>query len=136
VPSPKGGEERAFDLRALIELVRNRIEENRVTHPDSVVAVPVGQRERPPRRGPRRRSRRSRRARPEARLCDARARGRRAEIAELKFLLNHAVSSGGVTMGYLHPSLEHLRGWQDKATARLPAGIGLPQMTPPCSRDS
>jgi hypothetical protein len=32
-------------------------------------------------------------------------------IAELKFLLNHAVSSGGVTMGYLHPSLHHLRGW-------------------------
>jgi integrase len=38
VPSPKGGEERAFDLPlsgALIGLVRRRIEENRVTHPDS-----------------------------------------------------------------------------------------------------
>jgi hypothetical protein len=34
-------------------------------------------------------------------------------IAELKFLLNHAVSSGGVTMGYLHPSLEHLAEWQE-----------------------
>jgi hypothetical protein len=44
---------------------------------------------------------------------------------ELKFLLNHAVSSGGVTMGYLHPSLEHLRGWQERATARILAAIGL-----------
>ena len=46
-------------------------------------------------------------------------------IAELKFLLNHAVSSGGVTMGYLHPSLEHLRGWQERATARILSVIGL-----------
>jgi hypothetical protein len=40
-------------------------------------------------------------------------------IAELKFLLNHAVSGGGVTMGYLHPSLDHLQGWQEKVTARI-----------------
>jgi hypothetical protein len=54
-------------------------------------------------------------------------------IAELKFLLNHAVSSGGVTMGYLHPSLEHLRGWQEEATARILAAIGLGRVKPrPC----
>jgi hypothetical protein len=46
-------------------------------------------------------------------------------IAELKFLLDHAVSSGGVTMGYLHPSLEHLRGWQEKATTRVLSTIGI-----------
>jgi hypothetical protein len=46
-------------------------------------------------------------------------------IAELKFLLNNAVSSGGVTMGYLHPSLEHLRGWQEKATARVLSAISI-----------
>jgi integrase len=46
-------------------------------------------------------------------------------IAELKFLLNHAVSSGGVTMGYLHPSLEHLRAWQEKATAHILSVIGI-----------
>ena len=46
-------------------------------------------------------------------------------IAELKFLLNHAVSSGGVTMGYLHPSLDHLRAWQEKATARILSAIDV-----------
>jgi integrase len=38
VPSPKGGEERVFDLPlsgALIDLVRRRIEENRIVAPDS-----------------------------------------------------------------------------------------------------
>src|SRR5258708_3683577 len=44
------------------------------------------------------------------------------QIAEIKFLLHHSVSSGGVTMGYLHPSLEHLRGWQEKTTG--PHSIG------------
>ena len=46
-------------------------------------------------------------------------------IAELKFLLNHSVSSGGVTMGYLHPSLDHLRSWQERTTMCILSKIGL-----------
>lgn len=44
-------------------------------------------------------------------------------IAELKFLLNHAADS--VTMGYLAPSLEHLRAWQEKASAYVLGKLGL-----------
>lgn len=44
-------------------------------------------------------------------------------IAELKFLLNHA--AGNVTMGYLNPSLEHLRQHQDRASAYVLAALGL-----------
>ena len=44
-------------------------------------------------------------------------------IAELKFLLNHA--AGNVTMGYLNPSLGHLRGYQEKASAYVLDALGL-----------
>jgi hypothetical protein len=44
-------------------------------------------------------------------------------IAELKFLLNHA--AGNVTMGYLNPSLDHLRAWQEKASAKVLDALGL-----------
>ncbi|MPS28822.1 MAG: DUF4102 domain-containing protein [Alcaligenaceae bacterium] len=44
-------------------------------------------------------------------------------IAELKFLLNHA--AGNVTMGYLNPTLDHLRGYQDKASAYVLDALGL-----------
>lgn len=44
-------------------------------------------------------------------------------IAELKFLLNHA--AGNVTMGYLNPSLDHLRGYQEKASAYVLDALGL-----------
>ena len=44
-------------------------------------------------------------------------------IAELKFLLNHAVDN--VTMGYLHPSIDHLRTWQEKASAKVIDALGL-----------
>ena len=44
-------------------------------------------------------------------------------LLELKYLLNH--SSGDVTMGYLHPSTDHLRAHQEKATAYVLEQIGL-----------
>jgi integrase len=44
-------------------------------------------------------------------------------LAELKFLLNHAADS--VTMGYLNPSVDHLRTHQDKASAHILEKIGL-----------
>ena len=44
-------------------------------------------------------------------------------IAELKFLLNHA--AGNVTMGYLNPSLDHLRGYQERASAYVLDALGL-----------
>lgn len=44
-------------------------------------------------------------------------------IAELKFLLNHA--AGNVTMGYLNPSLDHLRGYQERASAYVLDTLGL-----------
>ena len=44
-------------------------------------------------------------------------------IAELKFLLNH--TAGNVTMGYLNPSLDHLRGYQERASAYVLDALGL-----------
>lgn len=44
-------------------------------------------------------------------------------LAELKFLLNHAI--GNVTMGYLNPSLGHLRSLQERASARVLEALGL-----------
>lgn len=46
-------------------------------------------------------------------------------LAELCFLLNHSASSGGVTMGYLHPSIDYLGAWQEKASARVMGSLGL-----------
>jgi integrase len=44
-------------------------------------------------------------------------------LAELKFLLNHAADN--VTLGYLHPSLDHLRAYQEKASAYVLGKLGL-----------
>jgi integrase len=46
-------------------------------------------------------------------------------LLELRFLLNHSASSGGVTMGYLHPSLDHLREHQEKASRYILDALGL-----------
>jgi len=56
-------------------------------------------------------------------------------LLELKFLLNH--SSSNVTMGYLNPSLPHLRGYQEKASAYILDALGLeatPGAWPPKAR--
>ena len=44
-------------------------------------------------------------------------------VAELKFLLNHAVAD--VTFGYLRPGEDHLRACQEKASARILEAVGL-----------
>lgn len=44
-------------------------------------------------------------------------------IAELKFLLNHA--AGNVTMGYLNPSIDHLRIHQERASTYVLGALGL-----------
>ncbi len=44
-------------------------------------------------------------------------------IAELKFLLNHAANN--VTMGYLNPTLNHLRTYQEKASIYVLDALGL-----------
>ncbi|WDM67925.1 integrase arm-type DNA-binding domain-containing protein [Xanthomonas cucurbitae] len=46
-------------------------------------------------------------------------------LLELRFLLNHSASSGGVTMGYLHPSLDHLREHQERASAYILDALGM-----------
>jgi integrase len=127
VPNPKGGERRAFDLPlsgALLDLVRHRIEENRIIDGDSPWLFPSDSA-----------SGHVAEVRVEAlgelvghalrHLYATLALEAGVPIAELKFLLNHAVSSGGVTMGYLHPSLDHLRGWQEKTTVRILSAIGV-----------
>jgi integrase len=105
VPNPKGGESRAFNLplsAPLLDLVRHRIEENRIIDaspwlfPSNSASGHVAE------------------VRVDAlgelvghalrHVYATLALEAGVPIAELKFLLNHAVSSGGVTMGYLHPS--------------------------------
>lgn len=45
--------------------------------------------------------------------------------AELKFLLNHSVAGMGVTGGYLHLGLAHLREMQSRASAAILDRIGI-----------
>jgi len=45
--------------------------------------------------------------------------------AELKFLLNHSVAGMGVTGGYLHLGLAHLRDMQARASAAILERIGV-----------
>ena len=54
-----------------------------------------------------------------------RVRDRYGAWAELKFLLNHSVAGMGVTGGYLHLGLAHLRDMQARASAAILDRIGL-----------
>lgn len=57
--------------------------------------------------------------------------------AELKFLLNHSVAGMGVTGGYLHLGLAHLRDMQARASAAILERIGIehrPGSWPPAAR--
>jgi integrase len=59
--------------------------------------------------------------------------------AELKFLLNHSVAGMGVTGGYLHLGLAHLREMQSRASAAILDRIGIehrPGSWPPARRDA
>lgn len=125
VPNPKGGADRAFDLPlsvAMQDLVAHRIEENKVIARKKPWLFPSD-------------GRSGHVAEVwQAELGDLTGHALRhaygtlavqagVPLLELKYLLNHA--SGDVTMGYLHPSLEHLRALQEKATAYVLEHVGL-----------
>ena len=125
VPKPKGGVARAFDLplsTALQDLVTHRKAENAEVYRKSPWLFPST-------------GRTGRVAEvQQSELGDLVGHALRhtyatlaleagVPIAELKFLLNHAADS--VTMGYLAPSLEHLRNHQEKASATILKKLGL-----------
>ncbi|HGJ9387900.1 TPA: tyrosine-type recombinase/integrase [Pseudomonas aeruginosa] len=125
VPKPKGGAARAFDLPLsgpLADLLGHRLAENPKLHRKSPWLFPadsksghvaeVAQHELDGLTGHALRH-----------TYATLALQAGVPIAELKFLLNHAV--GNVTMGYLNPTLDHLRGYQDKASAYVLDALGL-----------
>lgn len=125
VPKPKGGAARAFDLPLsgpLADLLGHRLAENPKLHRKSPWLFPadsksghvaeVAQHELDGLTGHALRH-----------TYATLALQAGVPIAELKFLLNHAV--GNVTMGYLNPTLDHLRGYQDKAGAYVLDALGL-----------
>ncbi|MCD6077356.1 MAG: integrase [Ramlibacter sp.] len=125
VPRPKGGAARAFDLplsSALKDLCGHRIAENPLLHRKAPWLFPadsasghvteVAQHELGGLTGHALRH-----------TYATLALQAGVPIAELKFLLNHA--AGNVTMGYLNPSLEHLRQHQERASAYVLAALGL-----------
>lgn len=125
VPKPKGGTSRAFDLplsKSMQELLAHRVAENGRIHRKSPWLFPsyskaghvaeVQQKE----------------------LGDLTGHALRhtfstlaveagVPLLELKYLLNH--SSSDVTFGYLHPSLDHLREHQERASAYILGKLGL-----------
>lgn len=125
VPKPKGGAARAFDLPLsgpLADLLGHRLAENPKLHRKSPWLFPadsksghvaeVAQHELDGLTGHALRH-----------TYATLALQAGVPIAELKFLLNHA--AGNVTMGYLNPTLDHLRGYQDKASAYVLEALGL-----------
>lgn len=138
VPRPKGGAARAFDLplsAPLRDLLAHRVEENKQAFRSSPWLFPAD-------------SESGHVAEvAQCELGDLTGHALRhtyatlaleagVPIAELKFLLNHA--AGNVTMGYLNPSLDHLRTWQEKASAKVLDAVGLewtPGQWPPRPRE-
>jgi integrase len=125
VPKPKGGASRAFDLPLsgpLADLLGHRLAENPNLHRKSAWLFPadsksghiaeVAQHELDGLTGHALRH-----------TYATLALQAGVPIAELKFLLNHA--AGNVTMGYLNPTQDHLRGYQDKASAYVLDALGL-----------
>ena len=125
VPKPKGGAARAFDLPLsgpLADLLGHRLAENPKLHRKSPWLFPadsksghvaeVAQHELDGLTGHALRH-----------TYATLALQAGVPIAELKFLLNHA--AGNVTMGYLNPTLDHLRGYQEKASAYVLDALGL-----------
>lgn len=139
VPKPKGGAARAFDLPLsgpLADLLGHRLAENPKLHRKSPWLFPadsksghvaeVAQHELDGLTGHALRH-----------TYATLALQAGVPIAELKFLLNHA--AGNVTMGYLNPTLDHLRGYQDKASAYVLDALGLEWAEgawPPTARES
>ncbi len=127
VPRPKGGAARAFDLplsKPLSDLLTHRATRNSITHRRSPWLFPadshsghiaeIKQKELGELTGHALRH-----------TYATLALEAGVPIAELRFLLNHSASSGGVTMGYLHPSQDHLRTLQEKASAYILDALGM-----------
>lgn len=127
VPTPKGGAERAFDLplsKPLVDLLRHRVKENPAYFRDSPFLFPshsasghvaeVQEKLLVPLVGHALRH-----------VYSSLALEAGVPLAELRFLLNHSTSALGVTGNYLHLSLDHLRGYQELASARILQSIGL-----------
>lgn len=125
VPKPKGGAARAFDLPLsgpLADLLGHRLAENPTLHRKSPWLFPadsksghvaeVAQWELDGLTGHALRH-----------TYATLALQAGVPIAELKFLLNHA--AGNVTMGYLNPTQDHLRSYQEKASAYILDALGL-----------
>lgn len=125
IPKPKGGAARAFDLplsNALQDLIKHRINNNKQRYRDTLWLFPgnsaaghvteIYQQELNNLTGHALRH-----------LYATLALEAGVPIAELKFLLNHAI--GNVTMGYLHPSVDYLRTLQEKATIKILDTLGL-----------
>lgn len=139
VPKPKGGASRAFDLPlsgALVDLLEYRLAENLSLYRKSPWLFPaesksghiaeVAQHELDGLTGHALRH-----------TYATLALQAGVPIAELKFLLNHA--AGNVTMGYLNPTLEHLKGYQEKASLYALKAVGLEWVQgqwPPTLRNS
>src|SRR5262249_15061008 len=126
VPKPKGGEKRAFDLPLsdfLVDLLRQRMEENAPFFPDSPWVFPAF----------------SKKA--DGHIAEPRGHfkavpfmvhglrdtyitaAHRAGVSktDIKLLVNHALPQADVTEGYIgeRDSLEHLRPLQQRVTDRL-----------------
>ncbi|GAB2491224.1 tyrosine-type recombinase/integrase [Arenimonas alkanexedens] len=125
VPNPKGGTSRAFDLalsKPLCDLVATRMEESLLAHRTSPWLFPSS--------GKTGRVAEVQQSELEGLTGHALrhvyatlALESGVPVAELKFLLNHAADS--VTMGYLAPSVEHLRVHQTRASAYILKRLGL-----------
>lgn len=126
VPNPKGGAARAFDLplsAPLLDLCRHRAQTNHVLYRGSPWLFPADSRT----------GRVAEVKEPSLEFTGHALRHLYASLAleagvpfaELKMLLNHSHHGLGVTGTYLRPSLDHLRGWQEKASARILEAIGV-----------
>lgn len=126
VPNPKGGAARAFDLPLsgpLLDLARHRFQQNQILVGDSPWLFP----------SPTSKSGRLIEARHKTlgalhghalrHLYASLALESGVPVAELKILLNHKMAD--VTFGYLHIGIKHLREYQERASARILAALGL-----------
>ena len=124
VPTPKGGAERAFDLplsRPLMDLVRHRVAENDAIFPGKPWLFPAAGRTghvmevKEPALGGL--TGHALRHAYTSIACEV------VPIAEMKLLLNHAVSD--VTFRYMQRRLDRLRVLQESASARILEAVGL-----------
>jgi integrase len=127
VPKPKGGEKRAFDLplsRPLVDLVQLRLRQNEALRKGTPWLFP----------SPTSKSGHMSELRHETlsglhghalrHLYRSLANEAGVPYAETKMLMGHKLPADA-TWIYLHAALDHLRGWQERASARILERLGL-----------